>query len=274
MKILLNNITLGRFFPGNSFIHKLDPRVKILLMIVLLFTVFLSANYLSLFVNFFAIMLFVSLTKINLRTYLKSMKFILFVVLFTGMLNIFYAKGTAIFKLGVFVITDEGLNNSIFVSMRLIMLILVSSLLTFTTSPTSLTYAIERLIRPLAKFKIKTHELAMMMTIALRFIPTLLEETDKIIDAQKSRGANMETGNILNRIKSFVPVLVPLFVSSFRRAYDLALAMECRCYKGGEGRTCMKILRIGSNDIWAILIVFGLLVFVLIINSLFPAVRL
>lgn len=274
MKILLNNITLGRFFPGNSFIHKLDPRVKILLMIVLLFTVFLSANYLSLFVNFFAIMLFVSLTKINLKTYLKSMKFILFIVLFTGMLNIFYAKGTAIFKLGVFVITDEGLNNSIFVSMRLIMLILVSSLLTFTTSPTSLTYAIERLIRPLAKFKIKTHELAMMMTIALRFIPTLLEETDKIIDAQKSRGANMETGNILNRIKSFVPVLVPLFVSSFRRAYDLALAMECRCYKGGEGRTCMKILRIGSNDIWAILIVFGLLVFVLIINSLFPAVRL
>lgn len=274
MKILLNNITLGRFFPGNSFIHKLDPRVKILLMIVLLFTVFLSANYLSLFVNFFAIMLFVSLTKINLKTYLKSMKFILFVVLFTGMLNIFYAKGTAIFKLGVFVITDEGLNNSIFVSMRLIMLILVSSLLTFTTSPTSLTYAIERLIRPLAKFKIKTHELAMMMTIALRFIPTLLEETDKIIDAQKSRGANMETGNILNRIKSFVPVLVPLFVSSFRRAYDLALAMECRCYKGGEGRTCMKILRIGSNDIWAILVVFGLLVFVLIINSLFPAVGL
>ncbi len=274
MKILLNNITLGRFFPGNSFIHKLDPRVKILLMIVLLFTVFLSANYLSLFVNFFAIMLFVSLTKINLKTYLKSMKFILFIVLFTGMLNIFYAKGTAIFKLGVFVITDEGFNNSIFVSMRLIMLILVSSLLTFTTSPTSLTYAIERLIRPLAKFKIKTHELAMMMTIALRFIPTLLEETDKIIDAQKSRGANLETGNILNRIKSFVPVLVPLFVSSFRRAYDLALAMECRCYKGGEGRTCMKILRIGSNDIWAILIVFGLLVFVLIINSLFPAVRL
>ena len=274
MKILLNNITLGRFFPGSSFIHRLDPRVKVLLMIVLLLNIFLSTNYLSLFIVFFVVILFIMLTKISLMSYFKSMKFLLFVVLFTGILNIFYAKGTTIFRLGTFSITDEGINNSIFVSMRLIMLILVSSLLTFTTSPTNLTYAIERLIRPLNKFKIKTHELAMMMTIALRFIPTLLEEIDKIIDAQKARGADMETGNILNRIKAFVPVLVPLFVSSFRRAYDLALAMECRCYNGGEGRTSMRILHICRNDIFAILVVLGLFVLVLIINNLFLAVSL
>ena len=269
---MLNNITLGRFFPGDSFVHKLDPRIKIVLMIILLIAAFLSTNYMSLFVNLMTTFIFVMLTKISLRTYIKSMRFILLVVLFTSVLNVFYAKGTPIFQVGPVVVTKEGLDNSIFVSMRLIMLILISSLLTFTTSPTDLTDALERLIKPLAIFKVKTHELAMMMTIALRFIPTLFEEMNKIIDAQKARGADMENGNILSRIKAFAPVLIPLFVSSFKRAYDLALAMECRCYRGGEGRTRMKILQIRPQDIWATIVVLFVLMLVLMCNMCIPAV--
>lgn len=269
---MLSNVTLGRFFPGDSFVHKLDPRIKIVSTVLLLISIFLSASYLSLFLNLTAVLVFVVLTKIPLKTYLKSMKFVFFVVLFTSVLNIFLAKGAPVLQIGQVVITKEGIDNSIFVSMRLVILILVSSLLTFTTSPTSLTDALECLLKPLSLFKVKTHELALMMTIALRFIPTLLEETDKIKDAQKARGVDMETGSIFKRIKAFVPVLVPLFVLSFKRAYDLALAMECRCYRGGEGRTHMRILCVKLQDIITLFVVLSLVLVTILINMCFSAV--
>ena len=248
---MLNNIILGRFILRNSFVH-----------------------YLSLFINLVAIFIFLLMTKISIKTYINNIKFILFIALFTVILNMFYAKGTPIFVLGPIVITDEGFRNSIFVAVRLVMLILISELLTFTTSPTDLTDALESLLKPLSLFNIKTHEIAMMMTIALRFIPTLLEETNKIMDAQKARGANMETGKFLNRIKAFIPVLIPLFVSSIKRAYDLALAMESRCYRGGEGRTRMKILHINLCDIFAIIIVLSIFAMVLLSNFFVPVVNL
>lgn len=266
---MASNITLGQFFPGNSFIHKLDPRVKIISLVVLLIAVFLSTNYLALAINLISAIIFAVMTKISAKTYFKSMKFILFIVLFTSLLNVFYARGTQIFRFGPLVLTKEGLDNSIFVAMRLIILILISSILTFTTSSTDLTYALEKLMNPLSIFKLKTHDLAMMMTISLRFIPTLFEETEKIIDAQKARGANMESGKILTRIKAFVPILVPLLVSSFKRAYDLAIAMECRCYNGGEGRTRLKTLHINSQDIFAIILVLAIFILVLLSNMCF-----
>lgn len=269
---MLNNITLGRYFPGNSIIHKVDPRVKIILMIVMLSLVFLASNYISFLIITLSVVSAIIMSRINLKTYLKSMKFILFIILFTSVLNVFYVKGLPLFTIGPIIITKEGLNNSAFVAIRLIMLILISSLLTFTTSPNDLTDALERLMKPLGIFKIKTHELAMMMTIALRFVPTLLEETNKIIDAQKARGANMDSGNIINRIRSLIPILVPLFISSFRRAYDLALAMECRCYNGGTGRTRMKILHIKWLDIMLILFVIIIILMVLLSNVYFQAV--
>lgn len=271
---MLNNITLGQFFPGDSFIHRTDPRVKIISMVALILSIFLASNYIALFINLFTILFLVLLSRIPIKTYLKSMKFILFIILFTSVLNVFYGKGTAIFEIGPLSITKEGINNSIFVALRLIMLILISSLLTFTTSPTDLTDALERIMRPLSIFKVKTHELAMMMTIALRFVPTLLEETDKIMSAQKARGADMESGGLLNRVKALIPILVPLFVSSFRRAYELALAMECRCYRGGDGRTRMKVLHLQWYDMFSMAMVLIVFITVLLSNSLFQAVNL
>lgn len=267
--MLINKFTLGRFFSGDSFIHKLDPRVKIILLVVLLVATFLSSNYLALAINLAAAIIFVMATKISAKIYFKSLKFILFIILFTSMLNIFYARGTKIFQFGLLVITKEGLDNSIFVAVRLIILILISSILTFTTSPTDLTYALEKLMKPLSIFKLKTHDLAMMMSISLRFIPTLFEETNKIIDAQKARGADMESGKIMARIKTFVPILVPLLISSFKRAYDLAIAMECRCYNGGENRTKLKILHINLRDIFAIILVLTIFILVLLCNMWF-----
>ena len=266
---MLSNIALGRFFPGNSLVHRLDPRVKIVLVVVLLVTVFLANNYLALLTILAAIFVFMAFAKVSFKNYFKNMKVILFIVVFTSVLNIFYAKGPLLFQIGPVAITKGGFDNSVFVSCRLVMLILISSLLTFTTSPTDLTDALERILKPLSVFKIKTHELAMMMAIALRFIPTLLEETDKIIDAQKARGADMESGNALKRIKALVPILVPLLAASFRRAFDLALAMECRCYNGGDGRTKMKVLHICSNDVLAIFAVVA--VFLLVLWSNFWA---
>lgn len=271
---MLSNIALGRFYPGNSFVHRLDPRVKIVLVVVLLITVFFSNNYLAFFTNLAAIFIFMVFAKISFKNYFKNMKVILFIVLFTSVLNIFYAKGPLLFKIGPVAITKCGLDNSIFVAFRLLTLILISSLLTFTTSPTDLTDALERILKPLCVFKIKTHELAMMMSIALRFIPTLLEETDKIIDAQKARGADMESGNALKRIKALVPILVPLLVASFRRAFDLAMAMECRCYNGGDGRTKMKVLHICPNDLLAISAVVTVFLLVLWSNFWVLAVHL
>ena len=249
---MLSDITLGQYFPAKSVMHRADPRLKICLTISSIVLIFSAGNFFSLALAVGYIVLGMALSKIPLKLYLKSLKPILFIIVFTAVLNIFYGTGDPLWQWGFIKITKNGLLNSLFVSIRIITLILASSVLTFTTSPTQLTDAIERLLRPLARIGVPVHEFAMMMTIALRFVPLLLEETDKIMSAQKARGADMESGGIVQRIKAPVPVLIPLFVSAFRRAFDLATAMESRCYNGGEGRTKMKQLHFGSVD-WLVL---------------------
>ena len=249
---MISDITLGQYFPAKSVLHRADPRMKICLTIFVIVLIFTSQNFFSLGLVVAGVAAAMVLSKIPIRLYLKSLKAILILVIFTSVLNIFYGTGEPLWQWGIFRVTLNGILNSIFVSVRIVILILTTSILTFTTSPTQLTDAIERLLRPLAKLHVPVHEFAMMMTIALRFVPTLLEETDKIMSAQKARGADMESGGLMQRIKALVPVLIPLFVSAFRRAYDLATAMESRCYHGGEGRTKMKILKLGQTD-WLIL---------------------
>ena len=246
---MLKDITLGQYFPGNSLLHKLDPRMKLVLTLFFIVLVFLPQNWfgLGLVLAFLAVV--VGLSRLPVHLLWRSMKPVLFIVLFTAALNILYVhEGTTLFRWQFIHVTTGGLVNAAFIAVRIFCLIIGSSLLTYTTTPTALTDGIERLLSPLKLIKINPHELAMMMTIALRFIPTLMEETDKIMSAQKARGADMESGGLLSRVKALVPVLIPLFVSSFRRAYDLAMAMECRCYQDGEGRTRMKQLHTAPRD--------------------------
>ena len=272
---MISDITLGQYFPAKSVLHRADPRMKICLTIFVIVLIFTSQNFFSLGLVVAGVAAAMVLSKIPIRLYLKSLKAILILVIFTSVLNIFYGTGEPLWQWGIFRVTLNGILNSIFVSVRIVILILTTSILTFTTSPTQLTDAIERLLRPLAKLHVPVHEFAMMMTISLRFVPTLLEETDKIMSAQKARGADMESGGLMQRIKALVPVLIPLFVSAFRRAYDLATAMESRCYHGGEGRTKMKILKLGQTD-WLILgTVLLFFAGYLALNILFPpAIRL
>ena len=269
---MVRDITLGQFMPGHSFIHRLDARSKIVLLVGFIVFIFLAGNYISLMLITMASLLVILSTKISFRMYLKSMKVILFVVVLTGILNLFYGSGNVLCEWWIFKITEGGINNAVFVIVRIAVLVMISSVLTFTTSPTDLTDAMERLLKPLSVFHIKVHEIAMMMTIALRFIPVLLEETDKIMNAQKARGVDMEIGNIFKRVKALIPVLIPLFVSSFRRANDLAMAMECRCYNGGNGRTRMRVLRFSMRDLWAL--IFSAVIFagVIFCNIYFPPV--
>lgn len=249
---MISDITLGQYFPRKSLLHSADPRMKICLVIFGIVLLFASSNFGALALAVAYIVVGMILSRIPVKLYLKSLKPILFLVAFTSVLNIFYGMGEPLWQWGVFRITINGIVNAVFVAVRIVALILASSVLTFTTSPTQLTDAIERLLKPLAKLRVPVHEFAMMMTIALRFVPLLLEETDKIMAAQKARGADMESGNITQRIRALVPVLIPLFVSSFRRAFDLATAMESRCYHGGEGRTKMKQLHFSARD-WGVL---------------------
>lgn len=261
---MVRDITLGQFMPGHSLIHRLDARAKLLMLLAMIVFTFVASNYVSLMLMTLVSLLAVLLTKIRLNMYLKSMKVILFVVIFTGLLNLFYGSGEALWEWGFIRITWNGIQNAVFVIVRIITLVLISSVLTFTTSPSDLTDAIERLLKPLTVFHVKVHEIAMMMTIALRFIPVLLEETDKIMNAQKARGADMESGGLIKRVKALLPVLIPLFVSSFRRANDLAMAMECRCYHGGKGRTRMKVLHFSARDGWVTLflaVIFAAVIF-------------
>ena len=251
------DVTFGQFIPGNSILHRMDPRVKIVLLCTIIATIFCTFNFYALGLITAFIIVAILLSGVPFKMYLKSLKVIMIIVIITSLLNIFYSSGTPIFEFWIFKITLDGIFRAIYVTVRIIALILISSALTFTTSPTDLTDAIERLMSPLTVFHIKVHEIAMMMTIALRFIPTLLDETDKIMSAQKARGADMESGNVFQKVKALIPVLIPLFVSAFRRAYELAVAMECRCYQGGEGRTRMKSLHMHRLDyISIILMVF------------------
>lgn len=271
---MARDITLGQFLPGRSIIHKMDPRVKIILMIAFIVFMFVTSNYVSLVLVAASVLFMVLCTKIPVGMFFKSLKGVIFVIAFTSILNLFYGTGDPLVQFGVFKITLAGINNAIFISVRIVSLVLVSSILTYTTSPNDLTDAIERLMKPLNIFHIKVHDIAMMMTIALRFVPTLLEETDKIMSAQKARGADMESGSLIQRVKALIPVLIPLFVSAFRRAFDLAMAMECRCYRGGDGRTRMKSLHMTRVD--ALAVTFCLLIFtgVILCNSFLPlAVR-
>ncbi|HHZ06412.1 MAG TPA: energy-coupling factor transporter transmembrane protein EcfT [Clostridiales bacterium] len=268
---MISDIAIGQFFPGKSPVHRLDPRMKVLLLIGYIVFIFITFNYFALGLMALSVLAIVLMTKIPVKMYVKGLKAIIFIVLFTSVLNLFYGTGTPLWQWGFLKITLAGINNAIFISIRIVSLILISCVLTFTTSPTDLTDALERLMKPLNFFHIKVHEIAMMMTIALRFVPTLLEETDKIMNAQKARGADMETGNLLTRVKALIPVLIPLFVSAFRRAYDLAVAMECRCYQGGGGRTRMKTLHMGKTDVMAVVFTLLLLTGVILCNTLLPA---
>lgn len=246
---MLNGITIGQFFPGNSLLHRMDPRVKLVLTFAYIVAVFIPRNWAGLALAAGFLIFAITLSRLPLKLIFKSVKPIIPIILFTSALNIFYVTGgKRIFDWAFIHITTEGLVTAAFISIRIICLITGSSLLTYTTSPTTLTDALERLLSPLKILRLNVHELAMMMTIALRFIPTLIEETNKIISAQKARGADMESGGLMQRVRALIPILIPLFVSSFRRAYELATAMECRCYRGGEGRTRMKQLHMRISD--------------------------
>mgnify|MGYP002550309115 CR=1 FL=1 len=246
---MLNGITIGQYFPGDSLLHRMDPRVKLILTFVYIVAVFVPQNWIGLAIAVGFLLFSVIVSRLPGKLVFKSVKPIIPLIIFTSALNIFYVdKGVHLFDWGFIHITTQGLITAAFIAVRILCLIAGSSLLTYTTTPTALTDALERLMKPLKALHLNVHELAMMMTIALRFIPTLVEETDKIMSAQKARGADMESGGLMQRAKALIPILIPLFVSSFRRAYELATAMECRCYRGGEGRTRMKQLHMQARD--------------------------
>lgn len=245
---MLKDITLGQFFPGNSFVHRLDPRTKLALVMVYIVALFLCESYFSYGVALLFLITAIALSRIRLKALFKGMKALVFVIILTAAINMFYTPGEPLVKFWIFTITKEGLRNAGFLVLRIIMLISGTFLLTYTTSPIDLTDGLEQILNPLKKVRFPVHELAMMMSIALRFIPTLIEETDKIMSAQKARGADFETGNIFRRAKALIPILIPLFISAFRRAEELATAMESRCYHGGAGRTKMKQLHYHGID--------------------------
>lgn len=249
---MLKDITLGQYFPGNSPVHLLDPRTKILVLVAYIVVLFTASNWVSYAAVFVFLAMAVAISSIPLKSLLHGMKPLVFILIFTGILNIFFTTGeNVLVKFWIITIYWEGIIRAFFMVIRIFMLICGTFLLTYTTSPISLTDGLESLLGPLKKIRVPVHELSMMMCIALRFIPTLIEETDKIMSAQKARGADFETGKLMDRVKALVPILVPLFISAFRRADELATAMECRCYQGGDGRTKMKLLRYKARDLRA-----------------------
>lgn len=256
---MLRDITLGQYYPGESFIHRLDPRVKIIATFLFIFELFLITE----FIQYIWIILFLGMviggSRVPLKFMFKGLKPLMVIIILTFSINIFLTKGEVLYALGPLKITREGVHQALFMGSRLIFLIIGSSVLTLTTKPIKLTDGIEKLLNPFKKIGVPAHELAMMMSIALRFIPTLLEETDKIMKAQMARGADFESGNLLRRAKSLIPLLVPLFISAFRRADELAMAMEARCYRGGENRTRMHELSFSMKDGIAFLITFAFL---------------
>ena len=247
---MLRDITIGQHFPGTSLVHRFDPRMKLVLTIVYIVLLFAASNPLGLTLSILFLALMYKVAQIPFKMILKSLKPILPIVVFTAVLNLFFVSGEGdpLVKLGFLTIYAEGVRYAVLMAVRVMALIAGTSLLTYTTSPIVLTDAIEQLLKPLGRLHFPVHELAMMMSIALRFIPTLIEETDKIMNAQKARGAQLDTGKMLDRVKALVPVLIPLFISAFRRADELAMAMECRCYRGGDGRTRLKVLRCTKQD--------------------------
>ncbi len=269
---MVRDVAFGQYFPGSSLIHRLDPRAKLLIFIAFVALIFCTFNYASLGLCAAFCAVFLILSRIPAKFYFKSLKVIIAIVIFTSLLNLFYGSGEALWQWWIFKLTVAGIHRAVFVTVRIVALILASSCLTFTTSPTEITDALERLMKPLAKLRFPVHEIAMMMSLALRFVPTLLEETDKIMQAQKARGADLESGNLFRRVQALVPILIPLFVSAFRRAYDIATAMECRCYRGGSGRTRMKILKMDHRDIVSFVVTGMLIGGVVVCNLLLGSV--
>ncbi|MDD6501938.1 MAG: energy-coupling factor transporter transmembrane component T [Oscillospiraceae bacterium] len=251
---MLKDITLGQYFPGDSVFHRMDPRTKLILVILYIVALFQATNFLS-----YAVMALVTVTVIKIsqvppKALVRGLKPIVIIIVLTAVLNMFYTDGHVIFQIWKLKLTVEGIIKAFFMVIRIVMLICGTFLLTYTTAPVALTDGLELLLNPLKKLHVPVHEMSMMMSMALRFIPTLIEETDKIISAQKARGADFESGNLIQRAKALLPILVPLFVSAFRRADELAIAMESRCYHGGEGRTRMKQLRYQRLDYIALLL--------------------
>jgi energy-coupling factor transport system permease protein len=245
---MIRDITLGQYYPGESFIHRLDPRVKIICTFAYIISLFLVRSFTGFATETVFLTLVIYVSRVKLRFILKGLKPVFLIIIFTVTVNMFMTKGETLVSVWFLTITKQGLYNAGFMGLRLVLLILGSSLLTLTTKPINLTDGIERLLSPYRRFGLPAHELAMMMTIALRFIPTLLEETDKIMKAQMARGADFESGNLIQRAKSLIPLLVPLFISAFRIAQDLAMAMEARCYRGGDERTRMNAMALSKID--------------------------
>lgn len=265
---MISDITIGQYYKGDSFVHKLDPRIKIILTVLFVVMIFICKNFVSLAFVLSVILLSVAVSKVPFKMFTKSLKPIVPIVLFTAIINIFYITGgKELVSLGFIKITEKGLYTALFMAVRIIFLIISSSLLTYTTVPTQLTDAIERLLSPLKVFHIPVHTLAMMMTLALRFIPTLIEEVERITNAQKARGADFESGSFMDKIKALIPILIPLFISAFRRAYELSFAMSCRCYTGGEGRTRMKQMKLKIGDILSLVVFIAGVTAVILLNK-------
>lgn len=260
---MIKDITIGQYFPGQTIIHRLDPRVKIIISFAFIISLFFINKFYPYLLVLGLILTIIKLSGVPIKYVVKGLKPLTFIILITFFINLFMTKGVELFNIGPLTVTEEGLRQATFMALRLIFLIMGTSLLTLTTSPISLTDGIEKLLSPFKVIGLPAHELAMMMTIALRFIPTLLEETDKIMKAQMARGADFESGNILNRAKNLVPLLVPLFVNAFRRADELAMAMEARCYRGGDNRTRLNEIKMVKHDYIALIIMavfFGILI--------------
>ncbi len=265
---MLKDITLGQFFPGNSVIHRLDPRTKLIMLVVYIVALFLAVNWISYGLLLAFLLVSIGVSGIPAKSFARGLKPLVFILVFTGILNLFFTQGeTVLVSFWVITITLEGIVRAVQMVIRILMLISCTFLMTYTTSPIALTDGLESLLGPLKKIKVPVHELSMMMCIALRFIPTLIEETDKIMSAQKARGADFETGKLMDRVKAMIPILVPLFISAFRRADELATAMECRCYQGGEGRTKMKLLRYHGHDYGTLLLGAVLMAAVCVLRS-------
>ncbi|MPW24994.1 energy-coupling factor transporter transmembrane protein EcfT [Alkalibaculum sp. M08DMB] len=261
---MFKDVTVGQYYPANSIIHKLDPRTKINFTFLFIIALFLVNTFTGYIVAFLFLISIILLSKIPIKYILKGIKGLIFIILLTVLINLFITPGTPKYQFWIFVITEEGLHLAVFMALRLIFLVTGTSIMTLTTSPIALTDGIEYLLKRVPIVKIYAHELAMMMTIALRFIPTLMEEADKIMKAQKARGADFETGNLIARAKNLIPLLVPLFIGAFRRADELAIAMEARCYRGGENRTRLKELAYSLRDFYSYMITLGMIVAIVI----------
>ena len=265
---MFRDITVGQYYRTDSILHRLDPRVKLLGVVVYIAAVFVISNIFALIGMLIVLGVLIALSKVPLSYILRGMKMILFLMIVAVFFNLFFTDGEILWQWWIFKISREGILRAVFFAVRLMLVVVGASLLTYTTTPTTLTGGLEKVFSPLKAIKFPAHEMAMMMSIALRFIPILTEETDKIMKAQSARGADFDSGNIIQKAKALVPILVPLFVSAFRRANDLAMAMEARCYHGGEGRTKMKPLRYGRRDLLAYLAMLLYLVVLISVNLL------